>query len=65
MSYELIGCRGSAADGRRYKRYDAVSLQYIGKPWPYRDEKPIVLVIEVNKAHYSTQPFEHRPRRAA
>jgi hypothetical protein len=33
-----------------------------GAPWPYRDEaSPIVLVIEIAKAKYSKQPFEHTP----
>lgn len=42
--------------------YDRMSLKYIGKPWPYRDEKsPIVLVIEITKGKYSKQPFEHTP----
>ena len=42
--------------------YDLMSRKYIGKPWPYREEKgPIVLVIEVTKAKYSKQPFEHTP----
>jgi PPOX class probable F420-dependent enzyme len=42
--------------------YDAISQKYIGKPWPYRDlEHPIILAIEVLKARYSKQPFEHTP----
>ena len=42
--------------------FDRMSRKYIGKPWPYRDEKsPIVLVIEITKAKYSKQPFEHTP----
>lgn len=44
------------------KHYDLMSQKYIGKPWPYRNEKaPIVLVIEIGKAKYSKQPFEHSP----
>ena len=44
------------------KYYDLMSQKYIAKPWPYRDEKsPIVLVIEISKAKYSEQPFEHTP----
>jgi hypothetical protein len=44
------------------KYYDLMSRKYIGKPWPYRgEESPIVLVIEVAKAKYSKQPFEHTP----
>jgi len=45
--------------------FDRMSRKYIGKPWPYRDEKsPIVLVIEITKAKYSKQPFEHTPPRS-
>jgi hypothetical protein len=44
------------------KYYDMISQKYIGKPWPYRDEKsPIVLMIEIAKAKYDKQPFEHTP----
>jgi PPOX class probable F420-dependent enzyme len=44
------------------KHYDLMSHKYIGKPWPYRDEKaPIVLVIEIAKVKYDKQPFEHTP----
>jgi PPOX class probable F420-dependent enzyme len=44
------------------KYYDLMSQKYIGKPWPYREEKsPIVLLIEVAQAKYEKQPFEHTP----
>jgi PPOX class probable F420-dependent enzyme len=44
------------------KHYDLMSHKYIDKPWPYRDEKaPIVLVIEIVKAKYDKQPFQHNP----
>jgi hypothetical protein len=49
----------------KLKYIDAMSLKYIGKPWPFRDEEaPVVLVIEVIKAKYSKQPFEHTPPNA-
>jgi pyridoxamine 5'-phosphate oxidase-like protein len=32
-----------------------------GKAWLYRKEAPVALVIEIDKAHYSKQPFEHTP----
>ena len=33
------------------KYYDAMSLKYVSKPWPYRDEKePIVLLIGVKRS---------------
>jgi len=63
--YTGVQIRGCLVERRLdpgLKYYDAMSLKYIGKPWPYRDEKePIVLVIEVTKARYSRPPFEHTP----
>ena len=57
--------RGRVIEGRpdpQLKYYDLMSQKYIGKPWPYREEEsPIVLVIEIAKAKYSKQPFEHAP----
>jgi PPOX class probable F420-dependent enzyme len=42
--------------------YDLMSQKYISKPWPYREEKsPIVLVIEIAKAKFDKQPFQHNP----
>ena len=42
--------------------YDFMSQKYISKPWPYREEKsPIVLVIEIAKAKFDKQPFQHNP----
>src|SRR6266849_3776354 len=61
--YTEAQLRGRVVDRRpdpQLKYYDLFSQKYIGKPWPYRDEKsPIVLVIEIAKAKYSKQPFEH------
>lgn len=63
--YTEVQIRGRVIERRQdreLKYYDAMSSKYIGKSWPYRDEKePIVLVIEVTKARYSKQPFEHKP----
>jgi PPOX class probable F420-dependent enzyme len=63
--YVEVQMRGRAIERRsdpQLKYYDLMSRKYIGKPWPYRDEKsPIVLVIEIVKAKYSKQPFEHTP----
>jgi PPOX class probable F420-dependent enzyme len=63
--YTEVQIRGRVVDRRpdpQLKYYDQMSEKYIGKPWPYRDEKaPIVLVIEIAKAKYSKQPFEHTP----
>ncbi len=63
--YTEAQLRGRVVERRpdqQLKYYDLLSQKYIGKPWPYRDEKsPIVLVIEIAKAKYSKQPFEHTP----
>lgn len=63
--YSGVQIRGRVIERRpdpELKYYDALSLKYIGKPWPYRDEEsPIVLIIETTKARYSKQPFEHTP----
>jgi PPOX class probable F420-dependent enzyme len=57
--------RGRVVERRpdpQLKHHDLMSQKYIGKPWPYREEKaPIVLVIEITKAKYDKQPFEHTP----
>jgi PPOX class probable F420-dependent enzyme len=63
--YSEAQMRGRVIERRpdpQLKYYDLISQKYIDKPWPYRDEKsPIVLVIEIVKAKYSKQPFEHTP----
>ncbi len=65
--YAEVQLRGRVVERRPdpgLKYYDAMSQKYIGKPWPYRDaESPIILIIEVTKARYSKQPFEHTPPR--
>jgi PPOX class probable F420-dependent enzyme len=63
--YMVAHLRGRVIERRpdpQLKYYDLLSQKYIGKPWPYRDEaSPIVLVIEIAKAKYEKQPFEHTP----
>ena len=63
--YSEVQMRGRVIERRldsELKYYDLMSQKYIGKPWPYREEEsPIVLVIEISKAKYSKQPFEHTP----
>lgn len=63
--YSGVQIRGRVIERRpdpELKYYDALSLKYVGRPWPYRDEEsPIVLIIEATKARYSKQPFEHTP----
>jgi hypothetical protein len=60
-----VQMRGRVVERRpdpELSHFDAMSLKYVGKPWPYRDEEsPIVLIIEVTKVRYSKQPFEHMP----
>ena len=67
--YEEVQIRGRVVEQRpdaQFKYLDAVSQKYTRKNWPYRTEKePIVLVIEVLKAKYSKQPFEHTPSSGA
>ncbi len=63
--YSEAQMRGRIIERRpdpQLKYYDLMSRKYIGKPWPYRDEEsPMVLAIEIVKAKYSKQPFEHTP----
>ena len=63
--YTEVQMRGRVIERRpdpQLKYYDSLSRKYIGKPWPYRDEKaPIVLVIEIVKVKYDKQPFRHTP----
>jgi len=63
--YTEAQVRGRVVERRpdpQLKYYDLMSQKYIGKPWPYREEKaPIVLVIEIVKAKYDKQPFQHTP----
>jgi len=42
-----------------FKYIDAVSEKYVGRPWPYREDVPVALMIEADHVHYSKQPFEH------
>ena len=62
--YSEAQLRGRVTERRRdsdFKYIDAVSRKYVGKAWPYREEAPVALVIEIDKVHYSKQPFEHTP----
>jgi PPOX class probable F420-dependent enzyme len=40
---------------------DLISQKYVGQTWPYRETVAVALFIEVDKAHYEKQPFEHVP----
>jgi PPOX class probable F420-dependent enzyme len=60
--YSEAQLRGRVVERRRdtgFKYLDAISKKYVGKPWPYREEIPVALVIEIEKARYSKEPFEH------
>ena len=60
--YSEAQIRGRVIDRRRdsdFKYIDAVSKKYVGKPWPYREDVPVALIIEADHVHYSKQPFEH------
>ena len=62
--YSEAQLRGRVTERRRdsdFKYIDAVSRKYVGKAWPYREEAPVALMIEIDKVHYSKQPFEHTP----
>src|SRR5207245_9568844 len=62
--YSEARLRGRVTERRRdsdFKYSDAVSRKYVGQAWPYREEVPVALVIEIDKVHYSKQPFEHTP----
>jgi PPOX class probable F420-dependent enzyme len=62
--YSEAQLRGRVVERRQdrgFKLLDAISKKYVGKPWPYREEIPIALVIEIDKARYSKEPFEHIP----
>src|SRR5207302_11397243 len=61
--YSEAQLRGRVTERRRdsdFKYIDAVSRKYVGKAWPYREEAPVALVIEIDKVHYSKQPAHTR-----
>jgi hypothetical protein len=55
--HQEVQMRGRVVERRpdpELSHFDVMSLKYVGKPWPYRDEEsPIVLIIEVTKVRYS------------
>jgi PPOX class probable F420-dependent enzyme len=60
--YSEAQIRGRVIERRSdsdFKYTDAVSKKYVGKPWPYREQVPVVPIIEADHVHYSKQPFEH------
>ena len=60
--YSEAQLRGRVVERRTdtgFKYIDAISKKYVGKPWPYREEPAVALIIEIEKARYSKEPFEH------
>jgi PPOX class probable F420-dependent enzyme len=60
--YSEAQIRGRVIERRSdsdFKYTDVVSKKYVGKPWPYREQVPVALIIEADHVHYSKQPFEH------
>lgn len=44
------------------KLLDAISMRYVGKPFPMRTyEDRVALIIEAEKVRYMKLPFEHTP----
>ena len=62
QKFKFVGRVIERRSDAQLKYYDAMSLKYVSKPWPYRDEKEaIVLLIGVKRVRYSEQPFDHTP----
>ena len=60
--YTQAQMRGRVVERRSdsdFKHLDAICMKYVGKPWPYREAGGVALIIEIDKAFYSKQPFEH------
>ena len=60
--YTQAQLRGRVIEWRRdpdFKHLDAMSRKYIGKDFPFHEEPALVLVVEVEKARYRKEPFEH------
>jgi PPOX class probable F420-dependent enzyme len=63
--YREVQLRGRVVEQRpdpELKLMDAISMRYVGKPFPMRAyEDRVALIIEVDKARYMKLPFEHTP----
>ena len=60
--YSEAQLRGRVVKRRRdsdFKLLDGISRKYVGEPYPDHSETPIALLIEIDKARYSKEPFEH------
>ena len=66
--YSEAQLRGRVVERRRdsdFKLMDAISNKYVAKAWPYREEAPVALVIEIDKARHTKEPFEHELPKSA
>ena len=66
--YAQAQLRGRVVERRRDTDFidtDAISKKYVGKPFPYRTDVPVTLVIEIEKARYKKEPFEHKRAKTA
>lgn len=62
--YRVAQLRGRVVERRPdsdFSLLDGISRKYVGEPYPDHSEVPIALVIEIDKARYSREPFEHTP----
>jgi PPOX class probable F420-dependent enzyme len=63
--YQELQLRGRVVEYRpdpELKLLDAISMRYIGKPFPMRShEERIALIIEADKVRFLKLPFEHTP----
>ena len=60
--YREAQLRGHVVERRRdadFKLLDRISRKYVGEPYPDHREPAVALVIEIDKARYSKEPFEH------
>ena len=60
--YREAQLRGHVVERRRdadFKLLDGISRKYVGEPYPDHREPAVALVIEIDKARYSKEPFEH------
>ena len=60
--YSEAQLRGRVVERRLdsdFKLLDRISKKYVGAPYPDHSEPGIALVIEIDKARYSKEPFEH------
>ena len=60
--YTVAQLRGRVVERRPdtdFRYIDSICQKYVGQEWPLRDAVAVALFIEIDKAHYEKQPFEH------